>query len=45
MFSKKGDADNPKQEFSGSAAKGKKLPDRDATSHPKQEFGGKKSKK
>lgn len=41
-FSSKSDAKNPKQEFSGSAAKGKKLPDMYETSKPKKEFGNKK---
>ena len=40
-FSKKSDATMPKQEFSGSAAKGKKLPDMYETSKPKKEFGNK----
>lgn len=41
-FSKKSDANAPKSEFSGSAAKGKKLPDMYETSKPKKEFGNKK---
>lgn len=39
--STKADAKGPKQEFSGSAAKGKKLPDKYETSKPKKEFGKK----
>ena len=38
----KSDANAPKQEFSGSAAKGKMLPDMYDTSKPKKEFGNKK---
>lgn len=45
MFSKKSDANGPKQEFSGSAAKGKKLPDAEKTSMPEKEFGNKGKKK
>lgn len=40
-FSNKADANGPKQEFTGSAAKGKKLPDDEKTSAPKKEFGKK----
>jgi len=43
-FSKKSDAMAPKQEFPGSAAKGKSLPDREKTSAPKKEFGNKSKK-
>ena len=41
-FSSKADADGPKQEFKGSAAKGKKLPDAEKTNAPEKEFGSKK---
>lgn len=40
-FSKKSDAMGPKQEFEGSAAKGKSLPNAEETSKPKKEFGNK----
>lgn len=43
-FSKKSDANMPKQEFEGSSAKGKKLPDMYETSKPKKEFGTSKKK-
>lgn len=43
-FSTKEDAKGPKQIFSGSAAKGKSLPDDEKTSSPKQEFGNKSKK-
>lgn len=44
MFSKKSDANGPKQDFPGSAAKGKKLPDAESTSKPEKEFGNKGKK-
>lgn len=40
-FSNKADANGPKQDFPGSAAKGKSLPDAEKTSSPKKEFGNK----
>jgi hypothetical protein len=43
-FSSKEDANGPKQDFSGSAAKGKKLPDAEKTSEPSKEFGNKSKK-
>jgi hypothetical protein len=45
MFSKKSDANAPKEEFPGSAAKGKKLPGAEETSKPEKEFGNKGKKK
>lgn len=43
MNSSKSDANAPKQEFDGSAAKKKKLPSyEDKSVKPKKEFGGKK---
>ncbi len=44
MFSKKSDASGPKQDFPGSAAKSKKLPDAEKTNKPEKEFGNKGKK-
>lgn len=44
MNSKMSDT-KPKQEFPGSAAKGKSLPDAEKTSMPGKEFGNSKKKK
>lgn len=44
MFSKKSDANGPKEDFPGSAAKGKKLPDAEKTNKPDKEFGNKGKK-